>query len=107
MGATVLGRDVDPIAVAIVGTELLGSAEGFEVAADQLFTDLASECGSLFDGPECAWTPLHWFWLMKPDCNECGQEGLLYKDLIVATSSGRTGSRWFAMTRCTRSAPSA
>ena len=28
MGATVLGRDVDPIAVAIVGTELLGLCRG-------------------------------------------------------------------------------
>lgn len=92
MGAAVVGRDVDPIAVAVVGSELHGIARGFETAADHLLAELRAELGGYFGGPDSEWTPLHWFWLTRPVCPHCGVAGLLYKDLIIATSSGKAGS---------------
>lgn len=92
MGAHVLGRDVDPIAVAVVGSELHGPAEDFERAYESLFKKLTTEFGAYYAGPDDDWTPLHWFWLMRPSCGGCGKTGLLYKDLILATSTGRNGA---------------
>lgn len=92
MGASVVGRDVDPIAVAVVGSELHQPTDEFERVSAQLLRDLLSEHGRSFSGIDPEWTPLHWFWLTRPKCTECGHKGLLYKDLVVATSSGRHGS---------------
>ena len=91
MGASVVGRDVDPIAVAVVNSELHGPNADFAEKADSLVATLADHYGSYFRGSDANWTPLHWFWLSRPVCS-CGEEGLLYKDLIIATSSGRHGS---------------
>jgi putative DNA methylase len=92
MGAAVAGRDVDPIAVAVVGSELGGPARGLKEAADEMVAWLQARLGHYFESDDKEWTPLHWFWLMKPTCTSCGHSGLLYRDLIIATSSGRTGS---------------
>ena len=92
MGAAVFGRDVDPIAVEVVRSELHGPVAEFADASETLLNDLRTESGRLFTGPDPEWIPLHWFWLLRPICNECGQAGLLYKDLIIATSSGQEGS---------------
>jgi putative DNA methylase len=92
MGATVVGRDVDPIAVAIVGSELHGPAAGFDDVSKQLLGELGAEFGSTLVGPDTDWIPLHWFWLLQPTCANCNYTGLLYKDLIIATSSGRAGA---------------
>lgn len=92
MGAHVSGRDVDPIAVAVVASELHGPAKGFEQAYDALYKKLVTEFGDSYAGPDNDWMPLHWFWLMRPACASCGETGLLYKDLILATSTGRIGA---------------
>lgn len=92
MGAAVIGRDVDPIAVAVVSSELHGPDSEFERMSSELVRRLSEMHGHLFVGPDAEWTPLHWFWLSKPVCPECGDKGLLYKDLVLATSSGRHGS---------------
>jgi hypothetical protein len=92
MGASVFGRDVDPIAVAIVGSELQGPVAAFESASELLVNELNAELGAYFAGPDPDWIPLHWFWLWRPTCGHCGQAGLLYKDLIIATSSGKRGA---------------
>lgn len=92
LGASVVGRDVDPVAVAVVGSELDGYVDAFGTASAQLVDGLAERFGSYFASEDSEWTPLHWFWLSRPTCNECGTPGLLYKDLIIATSSGRNGS---------------
>lgn len=92
MGAAVFGRDIDPIAVAVVDLELRGLSGGFDVKSTALLTEIESELKQYFAGPDPEWTPLHWFWLLKPVCNHCRKPGLLYKDLIIATSSGRQGS---------------
>lgn len=92
MGASVVGRDVDPIAVAIVGSELQGYVADFDELSSRLVHDLAIEFGKWFKAADSAWMPLHWFWISRPDCSRCSTPGLLYKDLIIATSSGRNGS---------------
>ncbi|MFI0370387.1 hypothetical protein ACH35V_21170 [Actinomadura sp. 1N219] len=92
MGASVAGRDVDPLAVAIVGSELHGPVAQFKSEAEALIERLNGTLGGAFAGPDKDWTPLHWFWLTRPECGRCGEAGLLYKDLIIATSSGKPGS---------------
>lgn len=92
MGAEVAGRDVDPIAVAVVSSELHGLDEEFDEASSELVAQLREKYGDRFTGIDEGWIPLHWFWLTKPTCNECGTQNLLYKDLVLATSSGRHGS---------------
>ena len=57
-----------------------------------LVADLENELKQHFAGPDPEWIPLHWFWLLKPLCSQCKMTGLLYKDLIIATSSGKQGS---------------
>lgn len=92
MGASVVGRDVDPVAVAVVGSELHGYLSDFDALSSDLVEDLASDLGGYFKGSDPEWTPLHWFWLNRPKCAKCSEPGLLFKDLVIATSSGRDGS---------------
>jgi putative DNA methylase len=92
MGASVFGRDVDPIAVAVVNLEIRGLNTDFDETSAALVLELEKELKQHFDGPDPEWTPLHWFWLLKPSCPECNNPGLLYKDLIIATSTGRRGA---------------
>lgn len=92
MGAEVAGRDVDPIAVAVVSSELHGLDAEFDMVSSELVAQLREQYGDRFAGTDTEWTPLHWFWLTKPTCTRCGAQDLLYKDLILATSSGRHGS---------------
>lgn len=92
MGAAVAGRDVDPIAVSIVGAELNGPVGDFKAEAEALFERLGATVGPSFAGPDADWIPLHWFWLSRPSCGQCGESGLLYRDLIIATSSGKRGA---------------
>lgn len=92
MGAAVVGRDVDPMAVAIVGSELRGLDTEFSRTADELVRQLSHDLAKFFAGPDPDWTPLHWFWLTRPKCSHCGESGLKYKDLIIATSSGKRGA---------------
>ncbi len=92
MGASVVGRDVDPIAAEVVKLELHGLTEGFETTSASLIEALEEACQTYFKGPDQDWIPLHWFWLLKPVCPECQESNLLYKDLIIATSVGRNGA---------------
>lgn len=92
MGASVVGRDVDPIAVSVVGSELNGPVDEFMSEAEALFERLRETVGPSFAGPDAGWIPLHWFWLSRPTCSQCGNSELLYRDLIIATSSGKRGA---------------
>ncbi len=92
MGAAVFGRDVDPIAVAVVASELRGPHPDFKKTADWLVSALEDSFSALFEGRDTGWTPLHWFWLLRPSCPACGISGLLYKDLVIARSVGKAGS---------------
>jgi len=92
MGAHVMGRDVDPISVAIVQSELCGPDNEFAQASASLLDWLSRQFHSLFVNADPEWTPLHWFWLTRPICPTCNHRGLLYRDLIIASSSGKHGS---------------
>jgi putative DNA methylase len=92
MGASVFGRDVDPVAVQVVDLELRGLSAEFKAISAAIVKELQTELEHHFAGPDSDWIPLHWFWLLKPVCCHCKSVGLLYKDLILATSTGRRGS---------------
>jgi len=93
MGANVHGRDVDPLATLVVQSELTPSASRAAAeSAVELLEHLSSSLGDLWSGHSQGWTPLHWFWLRKPECPDCGETGLLYKDLLIASSIGLHGS---------------
>lgn len=93
MGASVAGRDVDPLAVALATTELHPQiAEAAATAAQSLIDYLRDELGRLYSADDAEWTALHWFWLRRVTCPHCAEEGLLYRDLILARSAGRRGS---------------
>lgn len=93
MGASVAGRDVDPLAVALANTELHPQVAGAAATAAQSLIDhLRDQLGELFGAADAEWTPLHWFWLRRVTCPHCAEEGLLYRDLILARSTGRRGS---------------
>lgn len=93
MGASVAGRDVDPVATDVVTAQLTPSASVIAIeVAEALVAELAKSLALLMSADDESWLPLHWFWLRKPVCPHCDEAGLLYKDLIVARSDRRTGS---------------
>jgi len=93
MGADVAGRDVDPLAVALGSTELHPEvAEAAATQAESLIDHLRDQVGGLYASDDAEWIPLHWFWLRRVTCTHCAEEGLLYRDLILARSAGRQGS---------------
>jgi putative DNA methylase len=93
MGAHVAGRDVDPLAVALVNTELRTYVAGAAtVTAGALVEYLSEEVGEFFSIGSSEWAPLHWFWLRRVCCLHCSTGGLMYRDLILARSEGRVGS---------------
>lgn len=93
MGANVAGRDVDPLAVTVASTELHPEVAAAVIAeAQELIDYLRDKVGDLYATDETEWTPLHWFWLRQVTCPQCQEEGLLYRDLILARSAGRLGS---------------
>jgi putative DNA methylase len=93
MGAAVAGRDVDPLAVLVVGAELSPAASSDAAAVcERLLGYLGEHLADLFVAPDALPTPLHWFWLRRVRCPDCGANGLLYRDLILAAHSGRIGA---------------
>jgi putative DNA methylase len=94
MGVSVTGRDVDPLATAVVSAELAPDvvAEA-AVIAGELIADLHRRTAAYFMGSlPSEWTPLHWFWLRRVNCPRCQEPGLLYRDLVLARSVGRAGA---------------
>src|SRR6266536_1507857 len=64
MGAAVAGRDVDPLAVLVVGAQLSPAAAATAACVgERLLQHLAQQVGDLFTTPDERSTPLHWFWL--------------------------------------------
>lgn len=93
MGANVAGRDVDPMAVALANTELHPEvAYAAATEAQVLIDHLREKFGDFYATDDSDWTPLHWFWLRQVTCPHCQDDGLLYRDLILARSAGRIGS---------------
>lgn len=93
MGADVAGRDVDPLAVSLANTELHPEvSEAAAAEAELLIAHLQDVVGDMYAPAKAAWTPLHWFWLRRVTCPHCAEQGLLYRDLVLARSAGHRGA---------------
>jgi len=94
LGAVVTGIDVDPLAVLIGKEELspLDSPETFAAAALKLIDHLRDTCGWLYDVDSDKSVPLHYFWLRRVDCTNCGHSSLMYRTPVLARDVGKKGA---------------
>lgn len=92
LGAAVYGVDVDPLAALITEHELthLDGIE-FAAAADSLMKHLSSLSAEYFPPTTEDEVPLHYFYLRRATCLECGHVDLIYKSLVIARDIGRDG----------------
>lgn len=92
LGATVSGGDVDPLAVEIVRYELRPARpEAIREAGADLLEHVRRTCGHLYPR-RGARRPLHYFWLHEVRCPACDEQGLLYKDLVIARGRAKPGA---------------
>jgi putative DNA methylase len=92
LGATVSGGDVDPLAVEIVRYALRpATPEAIREAGADLFDHVRTTCGHLYPTSGVR-QPLHYFWLHEVCCPYCHEQGLLYKDLVIARDRGKPGA---------------
>ena len=93
LGATPSGSDLDPLAVAIVRHELeRPDPKRVAAVAAALLGFLEQRVGHLFAGTRKGWTPLHYFYLYTVRCPGCRVESQLYRNLIIAVTSGKSGA---------------
>jgi putative DNA methylase len=91
LGADVWGGDVDPLAVAITRYELRpASQNSVEQAGADLMAELSTRLARYYPGEQGV--PLHYFRLPVVRCPSCSHEGVLYRSLVLARSSGKPGS---------------
>jgi adenine-specific DNA methylase len=93
LGADVSGIDVDPLAVLIAGEELaeMGDPASFSMAAEELLTHMRASCGDLYGMADDEPTPVHYFYLRRVTCEDCGTESLLYRNPVLARDIGKNG----------------
>lgn len=92
LGADVIGVDVDPLANEIVAHELESCDPAqLRSVADELLQHLASELGGLYPPSPDDRTPIHYFYAPRVACPSCGDEHLLYRDLVLARDRGLAG----------------
>jgi putative DNA methylase len=92
LGAHVIGGDVDPLAVSIVGAELQPpEREPLRRAGDELLDWLTGTFGKLYPAKEGA-PPLHYFHVPLVECPTCKHRGPLYRNLVLARDSRRRGA---------------
>lgn len=93
LGASVVGIDVDPLAVRIVRDELAAppASEELHAAAAALLASLTAEVGDLYPSADGSSVPLHYFWLRRVDCS-CGTSSLLHRSLVLVRDSGAAGA---------------
>lgn len=93
LGATVTGIDVDPLAVLIAREELaeLGDPAAFAKAADALLAYMRDCCGDLYGIEDGEPEPLHYFYLRRVTCEDCGTESLMYRKPVLARDVGKKG----------------
>jgi putative DNA methylase len=91
LGARVTGTDVDPLAALITNFVLNPPlASQLTAAGDLLLAHLNKQLAHLFPSSGSP-VPLHYFSLRTVTCPECGHEGPLYRNLIVARDLGKVG----------------
>ena len=92
LGAHVVGTDVDPLAALVVRGELLKlDPKGFRRLADEWLSSLRRELAWMYPRVDDSAQPLHYFWLRRVTCPECGHADLLYRTLVLARSVGKPG----------------
>ena len=92
LGASVVGSDVDPMAVAITKCELSRfSLAEFEKLSTSLLGDISREFGWLYPAGATG-HPLHYFSLARIRCPSCDFSTVLYRDLILARGVDKRGS---------------
>lgn len=92
LGAAVSGGDVDPLAVDVVRYELRpASANAIRDAGADLLDHVRARCGHLYPTHGTR-QPLHYFWLHEVTCPTCDQQGLLYKNLVIARDRRKAGA---------------
>ena len=91
LGAAVSGTDIDPTAHAIVSHALApGSAEEINDVGSDLLEFLRHHFSVLY--PDEGGEQLHSFWLAVVKCPECQAAGPLYRSLVLARDSGKSGA---------------
>lgn len=92
LGATVAGREIDPVASRLVRHQLCPPARiDVEAASTRLIDHLHEEVGHLYPHVEDR-HPLHYFSYAEVTCPHCSTKNLLYRNLIVARGARRHGS---------------
>lgn len=93
LGADVTGIDVDPLAVLIAREELaeLGDPDAFAGAANDLLSYLRARCSGLYGIEDGEPEPLHYFYLRRVTCEDCGTESLMYRTPVLARDVGKSG----------------
>lgn len=94
LGADVTGIDVDPLAARVARAELTGfDGATFETHAEHLLAHLREKFAGLYPAVGSgSGEPLHYFWLRRAECHECGENSLLYRSLILVRERGRAGA---------------
>ena len=92
LGANVVGGDVDPLAVSIVGAELQPPELGpLRKAGAELLEWLRGTFERLYPATDDV-PPLHYFYVPLVECPTCEHRGPLYRNLVLARDSGRRGA---------------
>lgn len=92
LGAEVVGIDVDPLAVKIASSELEAlDVPAFRTEAALMLDHLRDQVGSLYPSGEGR-QPLHYFWLRRGTCSDCGADSLLYRNLWLVRDKGLPGA---------------
>ena len=93
LGADPSGSDIDPLAVAIVRQALTPAPElDVRQAADELLARLEGVAAGLYPAADPDWTPLHYFYLHNVTCPGCKVTSALYRNLVIARDSKKSGS---------------
>ncbi len=92
LGAHVVGSDVDPLAVRIVGAELGPlQEEPLRKAGAELLAWLTAAFRKFYPASDDV-APLHYFHVPIVECPSCRHRGPLYRNLVLARDSGRRGA---------------
>jgi putative DNA methylase len=92
LGASVMGSDVDPLAVRIVSAELEPpDKDALQSASTELLAWLTDMFTKFYPTKDAA-APLHFFHVPIVECPNCEHRGPLYRNLVLVRDSGRRGA---------------
>lgn len=92
LGAHVVGSDIDPLAVRIIGAELQPPDQQlFRDAGQTLLKWLAEEFSRFYPSASDG-APLHYFYIPIVKCPSCRFRGPLYRNLVLARDMAKRGA---------------